>query len=66
MSAFFINAKERSRESEEKLENLETEKFRNKGASTCALRGSGVPGESESEGESEGEEWRMASGMMGR
>jgi len=44
MSAFFINAKERSTESEEKLENSETQKFRNKGASTCALCGSGVTG----------------------
>jgi hypothetical protein len=42
MSAFFINAKERSTESEEKLENSETKKFRN--WSTCALRGSGVTG----------------------
>jgi hypothetical protein len=48
MSDFFINAKERSTESEEKLENSETQKWRNKGA--YALRGYGVRGRQRVEG----------------
>ena len=55
MSAFFINTRRRGQQkaeengsrkwrSEEKLENLETQKWRNKGASTCALCDSGVTG----------------------
>ena len=35
---------------EEKLKNSETEKFKNKGASSCALRGYGVRGRQRVEG----------------